>query len=276
MTQISEGDLLDIVIFDTPELSGRFRVNLKGDILLPLAVTLHVEVLTLAEITDAVAQRYKDAKILIDPQVTVFVAEFTRRTITISGEVRAPGVFPIVAPRTLSDTLAMAGGLNDAASRTVSIVHAADPNNIIHVTLNVGAQTPESIQEGRIAILPGDHIYVARSGVIYMVGELQRPGGFQVEHNNRLTLLEAVALAGGLTRIAKGSESRLIRRSPTGREELTVDLQKVLYGGGPDMLLTDGDILFVPTSHLKEYSQQIINAAIGTATTYAIYRLATY
>jgi polysaccharide export outer membrane protein len=276
MTQISEGDLLDIVIFETPELSGRFRVNLKGDVLLPLAGTLHVAGLTLAEITDAVAQRYKDAKILVDPQVTVFVAEFTRRTITISGEVRAPGIFPIVAPRTLADTLAMAGGLNDAASRTVSIVHAADPNKIIHVTLNVGAQTPESIQEGRMEILPGDHIYVARSGVIYLVGELQRPGGFQVEHNNRLTLLEAVALAGGLTRVAKGSESRLIRRSPTGREELTVNLQKILYGGGPDMLLTDGDILFVPNSIRKEYTQQIISAAVGTAVAYGIYRLANY
>jgi polysaccharide export outer membrane protein len=220
-----------------------------------------------------VSQRYKDAKILVAPEVTVFVAEFTRRTITITGEVRQPGVFPIAAPRTLTDTLAMAGGLNDAASRTVSIVHAADPNHIIHVTLNVGAQTPESIEEGRMEILPGDAIFVARSGVIYLVGELTRPGGFQVEHNNRLTLLEAVALAGGLTRTAKGNQTRLIRRSPTGREELTVNLDKVLYGGGPDMLLTDGDILFVPTSARKVYTQQIISAAVGSATTYGIYRI---
>jgi polysaccharide export outer membrane protein len=276
MTQIAEGDLLDIVIFDTPELSGRFRVNLKGDILLPLAGTLHVTGMTLAEITDAVSQRYKDAKILVAPEVTVFVAEFTRRTITITGEVRAPGVFPIVAPRTLTDTLAMAGGLNDIASRTVSIVHAADPRQIIHVTLNVGAQTPESIQEGRMEILPGDSIFVARSGIVYLVGELMRPGGFQVEHNNRLTLLEAVALAGGLTRTAKASQSRLIRRSATGREEMRVDLQKVLYGGGPDMLLTDGDIVFVPTSIRKEYTQSVISGAIGAATSYGIYRIATF
>jgi polysaccharide biosynthesis/export protein len=273
MTQISEGDLLDIVIFDTPELSGRFRVNLKSDILLPLAGALHVAGMNLAEITDAVSQRYKDAKILVDPEVTVFVAEFTRRTITITGEVRSPGVYPIVAPRTLTDTLAMAGGLNDAASRTVSIVHATDPKHIIHVTLNVGAQTLESIEEGRMEILPGDAIFVARSGVIYLVGELSRPGGFQVEHNNRLTLLEAVALAGGLTRTAKGSQTRLIRRSPTGREEMTVNLDKVLYGGGPDMLLTDGDILFVPTSMRKLYTQQAVSAVIGSATTYGIYRI---
>ena len=95
-----------------------------------------------------------------------------------------------------------------------------------------------------------------------------------MEHNNRLTLLEAIALAGGLTRTAKASNSRLIRRSPTGREELNVNLQKVLYGGGPDMLLTDGDILYVPTSTRKVYTQQIIAAAIASATTYGIYRIA--
>lgn len=275
-TEIVQGDLLDIVIFETPELSGRFRVNQKGDILLPLAGTLHVAGLTIAEITDAVTQRYKDAKILVNPEVTVFVAEFTRRTITIAGEVRVPGVYQIVAPRTLSDTLAMAGGLNDTASRTVSIVHAADPKKIIHVTLNVGAQTLESIEQGNMEILPGDKIFVARSGVIYMVGELARPGGYQVEHNSRLTLLEAVALAGGLTRTAKGNQSRLIRRSTTGREELKVNLDKVLYGGGPDMLLTDGDIVFVPTSLRKVYTQQVVSSAIGTATAYGIYRIATY
>jgi polysaccharide export outer membrane protein len=230
--------------------------------------------MTLSEITEAVAQRYKDAKILVEPQVTVFVADFNRRTITITGEVRAPGVYSITAPRTLTDTLAMAGGLNDSASRTVSIVHAANPKEIVHVTLNVGAQTPESIEQGRMEILPGDSIFVARSGVIYLVGELNRPGGYQVEHNNRLTLLEAVALAGGLTRTAKASNSRLIRRSPTGREELNVNLQKVLYGGGPDMLLTDGDIVYVPTSVRKVYTQQLIAAAIASATTYGIYRVA--
>jgi polysaccharide export outer membrane protein len=170
----------------------------------------------------------------------------------------------------------MAGGLNESASRTVSIVHAADPKKIIQVTLNVGAQTLESIEQGNIEILPGDKIFVARSGVIYMVGELMRPGGYQVEHNNRLTLLEAVALAGGVTRTAKANQARLIRRSPTGREELKVNLDKVLYGGGPDMLLTDGDILFVPSSLRKQFTQQFVNGAVGAATTYGIYRIANF
>jgi polysaccharide export outer membrane protein len=275
-TQIIAGDLLDIIVFETPELSGRFRVNINGDILLPLAGTLHVGGSTLSEITEAVTKRFKDAGILVNPQVTVFVAEYTRRTITITGEVRAPGLYPIAAPRTLIDTLTMAGGLNDVASRTVSIVHAADPKNIIHVTLNVGAQTPESIEQGRMEILPGDLIFIARSGIIYVVGELARPGGYQVEHNNRLTLLDAVALAGGPTRVASLANARLIRRSATGREELKINMKRILFGDGPDMLLTDGDILYVPTSLAKQYSFSALDASIGAATSYAIFRISQF
>ena len=271
--EVAPGDLIDIVVFETPELSGRFRVNAKGDILLPLTGTLHVAGETVEEITDAVTKRYKDEQILLNPQVTVFVAEFTHRAITITGEVRSPGIYNLLAPRTLTDVMALAGGLNDSASRTVSIVHASDPTNIIHVTLTVGAQTVESIEQGRIKILPGDQIFVARSGIVYLVGELLRPGGYQVEHNNRLTLLEAVALAGGPTRNSKLSDARLIRRAPTGREELTVNLKKVLYGGGPDMLLTDGDILYVPVSLRKQYQFQALDAAIGAATSYAIFKI---
>ena len=274
-TEVAPGDLVDIVVFDSPDLSGRFRVNASGDILLPLTGHLHVAGLTVEQITEAAGKRYRDQQILVNPQITVFVSEFTHRSVTIAGEVRLPGVYQIVAPRTLTDTLAMAGGLNETASRTVSIVHAADPTNIVHVNLTIGPQTLESIQEGKTRILPGDEIFVARSGIVYVVGDLSRPGAYQVEHNNRLTLLEALALAGGPTRTSSLTSARLIRRSPTGREEMRVDLKKVLYGGGPDMLLTDGDILYVPISIRKQVGYQALESAIGAATSYAIFKIST-
>jgi polysaccharide export outer membrane protein len=274
--EIEAGDLIDVVVFDAPDLSGRFRVNAKGDILLPLTGALHVAGLTLEQITDAVTKRYKDEQILLSPQVTVFVSELVHRTVTISGEVRSQGIYPVPGPRTLSQVLAMAGGLNDSASRTVSIVHAADPDHIVHVTLNLGAPTLESLRDSRIQIKPGDQIYVARSGLVYVVGDMLRPGGYQVEHNNRLTLLEAVALAGGPANTAKLSNARLIRRSPTGREELTINLQKVLHGGGPDILLTDGDILYVPFSLRKQIQTQSLQAAISAATSYGIFKISQF
>jgi polysaccharide export outer membrane protein len=271
--QIANGDLLDVLVFDTPELSGRFRVSNLGTITLPLAGSLHVTGLTAVEASQAIAAKFKQTQVLLQPQVSVFVAEYAVRGVTITGEARSTGIFPLNGPRTLTDILAQAGGLGEAASKTVSIVHRNDPSHIITVKLNVGPPTPASIAAANIAILPGDTIYVARSGVVYIVGELNRPGGYQVEHNNRLTLLEAVALAGGPTATSKLADARLIRRSDTGREELKVDLKKVLYGGGPDMLLADGDILYVPVSQRKVYTQRAIDAAIGAATGYALFKL---
>ncbi len=273
--QIAEGDLLDVVVFDTPELSGRFRVNNLGNITLPLAGSLHVSGLTAFEASQAIAAKFKQTQVLLQPQVSVFVSEYAVRGVTITGEVRSSGIFPLNGPRNLTDILAQAGGLGEAASKTVSIVHRNDPAHIITVKLNVGPQTPASIAAANIAILPGDTIYVARSGVVYVVGDLNRPGGYQVEHNNRLTLLEAVALAGGPTQTSKLSDARLIRRSDTGREELKVDLKKILYGGGPDMLLADGDILYVPISQRKVFTQRGIDAAINAASAFALYRLST-
>ena len=273
--QIADGDLLDVMVFDTPELSGRFRVSNLGNITLPLVGSLPVSGLTAVEASERIAAKFKEKQVLLQPQVSVFVAEYAVRGVTITGEVRGSGIFPLNGPRNLTDILAQAGGLGESASKTVSIVHRNDPSHIITVKLNVGPQTPASIAAANIAILPGDTIYVARSGVVYVVGDLNRPGGYQVEHNNRLTLLEAVALAGGPTQTSKLSDARLIRRSETGREELKVDLKKILYGGGPDMLLADGDILYVPISQRKVFTQRGIDVAINAASAFALYKLST-
>jgi polysaccharide export outer membrane protein len=274
--EIMPGDVLDVVVFDTPELSGRFRVNTQGDIVLPLVGALHVAGLNSPQTAEAVANDFRGHKVLLQPQVTVFIAEYAARGVTMSGEVRAPGIYPVVGPRTLNDMLALAGGLNGDASKTVSIVRRGDPHNITTVKLNVGAQTPESVAASNIAVQPGDTIFVARSGIVYVVGDLNRPGAYEVEHNDRLTLVEAVALAGGPTQTSKLWDARLIRRSQAGREEMKIDLKRILYGGGPDMLMADGDILYVPISQRRVYTREAIEGMIGVATAYGVFRLSQY
>jgi polysaccharide export outer membrane protein len=274
--QISIGDLLEISIFDTPELSSRLRVNNHGEVLLPLAGSVHVEGLTAPEAAQAISQKYIDAKLLVRPLVTVFIAEYAAQGVTMAGEIRSPGVYPLLGPRTLLDMVTMAGGLGESASKDISIIHRNDPSKVITVRMNVAVQTPESFAAESFPIQPGDTVFVARSGIVYVVGDLKAPGGFQVEHNERLTLLDAVALAGGPTATSKLSDARLIRRSEHGREEIEVDLKKLLYGVGPDVLLQDGDILFVPVSQRKLYTQQAIAGVIGAATGYALYAAQTH
>ena len=270
--QISIGDLLEISVFDTPEMSSRLRVNNHGDILLPLAGDLHVQGMTAPQAAQAIAHRFVEAQLLLAPQVTVFISEYATQGVTMAGEIRSPGVYPLLGPRTLLDMVTMAGGLGESASKTISIVHRSDPSKVVTVRMNVSVQTPETFAAESYPIQPGDTIFVARSGVMYVVGDLKAPGGFQVEHNERLTLLDAVALAGGPTATSKLWDARLIRKGENGREEIQVDLKKILYGSGPDILLQDGDILFVPISQRKVYTSIAINAIIGAATQYALYK----
>lgn len=270
--QISLGDLLEISVFDTPEMSSRLRVNNHGDILLPLAGLVHVQDLTAPQAAQAIARKFVEAQLLLAPQVTVFIAEYATQGVTMAGEIRLPGVYPLLGPRTLLDMVTMAGGLGESASKTISIIHRSDPSKVVTVRMNVSVQTPETFAAESYPIQSGDTIFVARSGVMYVVGDLKAPGGFQVEHNERLTLLDAIALAGGPTGTSKLWDARLIRKGEHGREEIQVDLKKILYGTGPDMLLQDGDILFVPISQRKVYTSVVINAIISSATQYALYK----
>lgn len=270
---ISIGDVLEISVFDTPELSSRLRVNGHGDVLLPLAGYVHVQGLIATAAAQAIAQKLIEQKILLRPLVTVTVAEFSTQGVTMAGEIRAPGVYQLHGTRTLLDMVTQAGGLGPTASQVISIIHRSDPGKVITVRMNVAVQTPESFAAESYPIQPGDTIFVARSGIVYVVGDMKTPGGFQVEHNDRLTVLDAVALAGGPSPTSKLSDARLIRKGVHGREEVQLDLKRILYGEGPDMLLQDGDILYVPVSNRKIYTSQLIQAAIGAATQYGLFKL---
>ena len=99
-----------------------------------------------------------------------------------------------------------------------------------------------------VDVYPGDTIMVSHAGIVYVVGDVGKPGGFLIENNDRLTVLQAIALAQGTNRTASLNHTKLIRKTGDTREEMSVPLKKILANNSPDQLLADGDILFVPTS----------------------------
>jgi polysaccharide biosynthesis/export protein len=270
---ISFGDLIQVSVFDNPDLSGSFRVDSMGDVELPLGGAIKLKGLTAAEAGAAIAARLKEAGILLDPHVTVLIVEYESQGVTITGEVRSPGVYPLLGNRTVLDMVAMAGGLNENAGKIVSVFHRGAPNSVRQVRLNVSVQTPGSIAESNFELLPGDTISVSRSGVIYVIGDVGRPGGFLVEHNERLTVMQALALAQGANQTASFGSTRLFRKSEgeNGRIVMAFDLKKILNGEASDMLMADGDILYVPVSYKKVYTLRAIEAMIAIGTDFAIY-----
>ena len=107
---ISFGDLIQVDVFDSPELSTSLRVNSRGEVELPLGGAVKVQGLTASEAGAAIADRLKQAGILLDPHVTVLIVEYQSQGVTVTGEVRTPGVYPLLGNRTVMDMIAMAGG----------------------------------------------------------------------------------------------------------------------------------------------------------------------
>ena len=125
--QISSGDLLEVGVFDTPELSGKLRVNEAGEIVIPVAGALRVEGMTAEEAAASVEQQLLAAEILKDPHVSIFIVEYATQGVTVTGEVKSPGIYPLLGSHGLVDLLSAAGGVTSSAGRMVSVTHKSDP-----------------------------------------------------------------------------------------------------------------------------------------------------
>lgn len=264
--QISSGDLLEVGVFDTPELSGKLRVNEEGEIALPVAGPLRVEGMTAEEASAAVQQRLLAAEILKDPHVSIFIVEYATQGVTVTGEVKSPGIYPLLGSHGLVDLLSAAGGVTPNAGRMVSVTHKSDPDHPQMIRMD---NRPGKIIEN-VDIEPGDTVVVARAGVAYVVGDVGHPGGFMIDGNDRLTVLQLVALAAGTTKTSAQDKARLIRRTPNGREELPIKLKAMMTGKVIDIPLEDGDILFIPSSKGKILAYRGMDSAIGLTSGLAI------
>lgn len=267
--QISAGDLLEVAVFDTPELSGKLRVDEHGNIALPVAGDFSVAGFTAAEASRAIEAKFLSSDILKNPHVSIAILEYATQGVTILGEVKSPGVYPLLGVHNLLDLISSAGGMTSNAGKAVTITHRGEPSRPTMVKMDSKSGSTDAFD---IDVRPGDTIMVSRMGVVYVLGEVGRPGGFMLENSNRLTVLQAVALAQGTTRTASLNGAKLLRNTDDGREELTIPLQKILANKAPDQALDDGDILFVPSSAAKttlRTLETILPAAAGAA----IYRV---
>jgi polysaccharide export outer membrane protein len=255
--RIAAGDLLELTVFDTPEISGKLRVSENGTIGLPIAGDLYVSGMTAEQTAAAVESTLRERDILKTPYVTVFISEYATQGVTVLGEVKTPGIYPLLGSHGLLDIISAAGGVTPTAGKAITVTRKTDPEH----PLTVQVQTkPGGNAEADIDIQPGDSVSVSRSGVVYVVGDVLRPGGFLIENNDKLMVLQAIALAQGTNRTAALNNAKLIRKSPNGPLEMAVPLKRILANKSADMALEDGDILFVPTSTGKA----ILAGAVST------------
>jgi polysaccharide export outer membrane protein len=272
--RIGPGDLVEINVFDNPDLSGRFRVDEKGDIALPLLGLVRVDGETAEEVGTTVEQRYVAADILtpLDAHATVFIAEYASQGITVTGQVKTAGLYPALGVRMLNDVISAAGGVTPLASSKVIINRKTDPDHPITVEYRPEALVPVIPQ---IQIFPGDTIMVPRAGVVYVLGKVIRPGAYVLDGRQTLSVEGAMALAGSSGPAAGMNRAHLVRTLEDGRkEDILLNINKIQDAKAPDVAMKDGDILFVPTSTAKLVAVQAITSALNIGTSTVIYRTA--
>jgi polysaccharide biosynthesis/export protein len=264
--KLGVGDLIEISVFGVPDLSTKARISGSGDVYLPLIDYVHVASLTTDEAQELIQKRLEDGGFVRGPHVSIFVDESASQAITLVGEVTRPGAYPAIGDRRLFDLISAAGGLTDKAGRNVTIEHQGSPGQ--KVELQLSANLTEDTQNN-VDVLPGDTIIVSRAGIVYVVGDVNRPSGFRIE-DNTITVLKALALAGGGTRTSALSKTRILRETPNGIQEIPVNLKKVLYAKAPDMALVKGDVLFIPGSAAKTAAYRTADAAMSLSTSLAV------
>ena len=261
--RIGVGDMLEVSVYGVPELTQKARVSSSGDIYLPLINYVHVAKLTPDEAQAAIEKKLVDGGFLRNAHVTVQVSEYVSQSVTVLGEVVRPGPYPVLADRNLLDIISAAGGPTDKAGKAVTILHRDHPEQPEVVDL---AKEGTPINP---AIQAGDTVIVSKAGVVYVVGEVAKPSGFLME-NGSLTVLKAIALAGGTTHSAALNNAKIIRKTPGGMEETPISLKKILAAKAPDLPMQAEDVLFVPGSASKSAAARGVEAVLQAATALSI------
>jgi polysaccharide biosynthesis/export protein len=268
---IGPGDTLHVQVLDTPELEQHPRVTDAGEIPLIGVGNLKVVGLTPAEAADKIRERLISMHYMNHPEVSVTVDQYATQTVSVLGQVKAPGAYSISTPRSILDVVALAGGLTDSADYHITIERRDSSKPPVDYVLS---NDPLAAITHEVEVFPGDTVIVPKAGIAYVLGDVRRPGGFVMQNNHsQLTAMQAVALAGGTAPSAVPSHAKLIRKaSQGGYQEIALNFSAMQKGKRPDLLLQPDDVLYIPFSYIKNIAASAsgIVASTSSAALYTI------
>jgi polysaccharide biosynthesis/export protein len=265
--RIGGGDLLQVSVFGAPDYTHEVRVAEDGTISLPLLGAVHVAGLTPRELAADLRTRFTKGGYFNDPQVSVFVKEYATQGVSVLGEVQKPGVYPLLGARTLFDLLSAAQGTTQTAGDKVFITHrGATQPEVVRL-----AYDEKGAVQSNVPVQPGDTIVVQKAGMVYVVGNVQKPTGI-VMANPGLTVLKAIALAQGIAPNAALDRARLVRKTADGQTAIPLKLKKMLAAQAPDMPLEADDVIFVPNNATASAFKRGLEIALQTTSGVIIYR----
>jgi polysaccharide export outer membrane protein len=265
---IGRGDLLHLQVYDTPEMEQHARVTDSGSIPFSFLGTVSVSGLTPAQAAEQIEHRLVAAGVMLHPQVTVRVEAYATQNASVMGQVQKPGSYEIDTGRKVVEVLAMAGGLTDIADRHITIERFGAAQQKVQYYYSNSA--PTALADDPL-VYPGDTVIVPKAAMVYVLGDVSKPGGYPINTNNStMTVLQAIALAGYANHTAAVGKSRLVRATPGGVVEIDLQVNAIEKGKKPDVALLADDVVYVPFSFMRNIG---INgqAILASATSAAIY-----
>lgn len=261
-------DLVSISVYDAPELTRTVRISSDGFIRLPmLQQRLRAQDLLPHQLEAAIAAALRDEQLLVDPVVTVNVAEYHSRPISVAGAVRRPLTFQAAGPVTLLDAVTRAEGLTELAGPEILVTKTGLTRRVLVKAL-IDAADPDS----NLQLTGGEEIRVPEVGRIFVVGNVKRPGAFPVQGSSETTVLQMLALAEGLMPYAN-KQAYIYRREASGsKNEIPIELDQIMKRKSPDVPLLANDILYIPDNKGRRSSLAVLEKILifGTGASTAL------
>jgi polysaccharide export outer membrane protein len=259
------------------------RIDNDGQVTLPFVGRVKLAGLTVSDAEKQLTDQL--SKFIRHPQVQLNVVESHSQPVSVFGAVRNPGAYQLEGQKNLTEILSMAGGLRPDAGRILKLTRRAESSpiplpsaardstgNFTVAEVNVEELVRGSNPSSNVEVRPYDVISVPPAELVYVVGQVRKPGGFIMTGREDFTVLQAVSMAEGLDRTAAPKKARIIRKATkSGRIEIQVNLERILSGRDPDMPMQAEDVLFVPNSAAKNAGMKTLDAIIQTATGIAVY-----
>jgi len=248
--RIGPGDLLEVKVFEVDQLSQTVRVSEDGSLTLPLLGRVAVEGLT----QEGVVQKLTgllSAKYVKNPQVTIFIKEYKNQQVAVIGAVVKAGSYELVGRKNLLQIISMAGGFSETAGNEVFILREGTDGRTKTISIDLKDLLVNGNQSLNVPVEPNDviNVPVDREIKVFVMGRVTRPGAVTSKLTAGITLLQAIADAGGLAEGAKRGAITVTRKDAAGKEQkIKVNLSDILKGRKKDIKLQEGDVVFVPES----------------------------
>jgi len=275
---IGPNDLVGISVYGSPELSGPVRVDANGMIRLPMLKNpIQAKGLYPSQLETTVADALKKGNVLVDPIVTATIMEYQSRPVSVMGAVNKPLVFQVSQPTSLLEALARAGGITQVAGPNILVTHSIVGQNgkSVQATQTIPTRSLIDLADPslNITLHGGDEILVPQAHKIYVLGNVKTPGAFPVQDNGHTTVLQGLALAGGLTPDAH-KLAYIFRKDGSGaKQEIPIQLAKIMKRKSPDVHLKPDDILYVPDNGGKRFAKTLIEFTVPAVAGALVYSL---